>query len=95
MLNQDFANFVIEAIFDGQFLNHVLADALRDSFGRLGLDEVALDEALYNLGRHVIHVVAGKKHSKRVLSAKNARSKEDQFTGSVERVQGGEESSET
>jgi len=88
MLRQNVADFVVKAVFDGNFLHHGVADALDDGVGRFNLHHLRFDEFLDHFRRHVGDVIAIDEHPADRFPS--LQMQENQCTGSVERVQGGE-----
>jgi hypothetical protein len=93
MLYQNFAHFVVQAIFDSQLFHHALPHALCHRFRSFALNEIAFDEPLYDFRGHMADIIPYEQHSERVLysqlSAPTAFSnfREKQFTGSPNKVQ--------
>jgi hypothetical protein len=65
VLREDLANFVVQAILNGEFFHHPLSHARNDGLRRFGFDLIAFDEALYNFRRHVANIVPSDKHPDR------------------------------
>jgi len=59
MLRENFANFVIEAVLNGQLFHHALANALGDRISGLDLDQFAFDKLLDQIS-NLKHDMAGK-----------------------------------
>src|SRR6185295_1884429 len=62
MLRENFANFVIEAVLNGQLFHHALANALGDRISGLDLDQFAFDKLLDHFRGHVTDVIAIDQH---------------------------------
>src|SRR5713226_396698 len=88
VLYQNFAHFVVQAVFDGQLFHHALPHALRHRLRRLTLNLVPFDEPLDDFRGHMAHIIPNEQHSKRVLyPIALIRYKEKQFTGCPHKVQ--------
>src|SRR5712691_7566290 len=88
VLHQNFAHFVVQAVFDGQFFHHALSHALRHGLRRFTFNQIAFDEPLDHFRGHMADIITNQEHSRGVLYPTALNNfKEKQFTGSPAKVQ--------
>src|SRR5260370_15771749 len=62
MGDKNLAHFVVEPVFDREFLEHPQADAVRHRRGSLGFDLSAFDQPFHNFIGHVRYKIPYEKH---------------------------------
>jgi hypothetical protein len=67
MLGQDLARLFVDAIFNGEFFGHALAEAEGHGFRGSGLNQFAFDELLDDFGGHVADVISVQEHARLIL----------------------------